>query len=62
MRWAIEELFGWDEPHQEASFAEWFHSDEASIIVVEGHDVGWIQKRVDSDSISLGSIYMAPSM
>jgi GNAT superfamily N-acetyltransferase len=62
MRWAIEHLFGWDQVHQEGSFAEWFHPDEVSIIMADGVDVGWIQQREDSDTIFLGSIYVTPEM
>lgn len=31
MRRAIERFFGWDEAHQKANFAAWFHPDEVSI-------------------------------
>ena len=62
MRWAIERLFGWDQAHQEASFGGWFHPDEASIIVVDGVDVGWIQQHEEGGAISLGSIYIKPEM
>ena len=57
MRWAIERLFGWDEAHQEESFAGWFKPDEVSIVMADGADVGWIQQRLDRDAIFLGSIY-----
>jgi ribosomal protein S18 acetylase RimI-like enzyme len=62
MRWAIERLFGWDKAHQEESFAEWFKPDEVSIITADGTDVGWIQQRLDRDTIFLGSIYVIPTM
>src|SRR5580698_8273073 len=62
MRWAIQRLFGWDQAHQEASFAGWFHPDEVSIIVADSVDVGWIQQREDADAIFLGSIYVKPGM
>jgi len=62
MRWAIERLFGWDQAHQEASFAGWFHPGEISIIVADGVDVGWIQQREDAGAIFLGSIYVKPEM
>jgi ribosomal protein S18 acetylase RimI-like enzyme len=62
MRWAIERLFGWDQDHQEASFAGWFHPDEVSIIVADGVDVGWIQQRREAGAIFLGSIYVKPEM
>jgi GNAT superfamily N-acetyltransferase len=62
MRWAIERLFGWDQAHQEMSFAEWFNPNEARIIVANGVDVGWIQQREDGSAILLGSIYVTPAM
>jgi ribosomal protein S18 acetylase RimI-like enzyme len=62
MHWAIERPFGWDQAHQEASFAGWFKPDEVSIIVADGLDVGWIQQRLDGDAIFLGSIYIVPEM
>jgi GNAT superfamily N-acetyltransferase len=62
MRWAIERLFGWDQARQEAAFAGWFHSDEVDIIVANGIDVGWIQRREDRGAIFLGSIYVVPEM
>ena len=62
MRWAIERLFGWDEAHQEESFAGWFKPDEVSIITADGAYVGWIQQRPDRDAIFLGSIYVIPTM
>lgn len=62
MRWAIEQIFGWDQAFQEASFAEWFKSDETSIIMADGAEVGWIQQRRDGEAIFLGSIYITPAM
>ena len=62
MRWAIERVFGWDQAHQEASFAAWFHPDEVSIIVADAVDVGWIQQCRENGEISLGSIYVMPGM
>ena len=62
MRWAIERLFGWDQAHQEASFAGWFKLEEASIIMADGVDVGWIQQRPDVNAIFLVSIYVVPGM
>ncbi|HEY1742239.1 MAG TPA: GNAT family N-acetyltransferase [Granulicella sp.] len=62
MRWAIERLFGWDQTHQEASFATWFNPQEVSLIIADGVDVGWVQLRSESDSIFLGSIYIEPLM
>jgi GNAT superfamily N-acetyltransferase len=62
MRWAIERHFGWDEAHQQASFAKWFTPEEVNIITVGGADVGWLQQRRERDSIFLGSIYILPAM
>ena len=62
MRVAIERLFGWDQAHQEASFAGWFNPDEVNIIVASGVDVGWIQQREDGGAIFLGSICVTPQM
>jgi ribosomal protein S18 acetylase RimI-like enzyme len=62
MRWSIERLFGWDQAHQEASFAGWFRPDEVSIIVANGVDVGWIQQREEGGAIFLGSIYITHEM
>jgi GNAT superfamily N-acetyltransferase len=60
MRWMIERLFGWNQAHQEESFAGWFALDEVSIITADGVDVGWLQQRADTDSIFLGSLYVMP--
>src|ERR1700722_1645027 len=62
MRWAIERLFGWDQAHEEESFAGWFKPGVANIITADGVDVGWIQHRPDRDAIFLGSIYITPAM
>jgi ribosomal protein S18 acetylase RimI-like enzyme len=62
MREAIERIFGWDQAHQEASFAGWFNPDEVNIIVANGVDAGWIQQREDDGAIFLGSIYVTPEM
>src|SRR5579863_3470350 len=62
MRPAIERLFGWDQERQEASFAEWFDHDEASIILADGVDAGWTQQREEDGAIFLGSIYVKPEM
>jgi ribosomal protein S18 acetylase RimI-like enzyme len=62
MRERIERLFGWDQAHQEASFADWFNPNEVSIVMADGWDVGWVQQRPDSESIFLVSIYITPSM
>lgn len=62
MRWAIERLSGWDQAHQEASFAAWFSPDGVNIIVSDGVDAGWIQQREDDGAIFLGSIYVMPEM
>jgi ribosomal protein S18 acetylase RimI-like enzyme len=62
MRQAIERLFGWDQAHQEATFAGWFIPDEVNIIMANGVDVGWIQRREEGGAIFLGSIYVMPQM
>jgi|HubBroStandDraft_6_1064221.scaffolds.fasta_scaffold1509566_2 ribosomal protein S18 acetylase RimI-like enzyme len=62
MRSAIERHFGWDETHQQSSFARWFTPEEVSIITVDGADAGWIQQRQERSSIFLGSIYILPAM
>jgi ribosomal protein S18 acetylase RimI-like enzyme len=62
MHWAIERVFGWDQAHQEASFAVWFNPDEVNIITANGVDAGWIQQREDHGAIFLGSIYVTPEM
>jgi ribosomal protein S18 acetylase RimI-like enzyme len=62
MRSAIERVFGWDEARQHASFAEWFKPEEVSVITADGLDAGWIQQRLDDNSIFLGSIFVAPAM
>ena len=62
MRWAIERHFGWDDAHEQASFAAWFKPGEVSIIITDGADVGWMQQRQERDAIFLGSIYVVPAM
>jgi GNAT superfamily N-acetyltransferase len=62
MRWMIERLFGWDQGHQEESFAGFFKLDEVRIITVGARDVGWIQERPEAESIYLGGLYVTPAM
>jgi ribosomal protein S18 acetylase RimI-like enzyme len=62
MRGMIESLFGWDQRHQEESFGEWFDLREASIIVADGRDAGWIQIRANEREVFLGSLYVKPEM
>jgi len=62
MRERTEELLGWDQVRQEASFAKWFKPDEVRIVIADGVDVGWLQHRSESDAIFLGSIYIIPAM
>ena len=50
MRGMIEPLFGWDQRRQEESFAEWFDLQQASIIIADGRDVGWMQTRANGNS------------
>jgi GNAT superfamily N-acetyltransferase len=62
MRGIIERLFGWDQDREEKNFARFFRLNEASIITVDGQDVGWIQEQTFQNSINLGSFYVAPRM
>ena len=62
MRRIIERLFGWDQDREEKNFARFFRLNEASIITVDGQDVGWIQEQTFQNSINLGSFYVAPKM
>jgi len=62
MRGMIEPLFGWDQRHQEESFAGWFNVQQASIIVADGRDVGWMQTRTSEREVFLGSLYVIPDM
>jgi len=62
MRGMIESLFGWEQSHQEESFGKWFDLQEASIIVADGSDVGWMQIRTDEQEVFLGSLYVKPEM
>lgn len=62
MRGMIESTFGWDQHHQEDSFAGWFDLQEASIIMADGRDVGWMQTRTDEHEVFLGSLYVKPEM
>jgi GNAT superfamily N-acetyltransferase len=62
MRGMIESLFGWDQRHQEESFGEWFDLQEASIIVADGSDVGWMQIRTNEQEVLLASLYVRPEM
>jgi len=62
MRGMIESLFGWDQRHQEESFGRWFDLQEASIIVADGRDVGWIQIQTNEQEVFLGSLYVKPRM
>ena len=54
--------FGWDQRRQEASFGEWFDLHEASIIVAEGSDVGWMQVRTNEQEVFLGSLDVKPEL
>ena len=62
MRGMIEPLFGWDQRRQEESFAEWFDLEQASIIMADGRDVGWMQTRANEGEVFLGSLYVIPEM
>jgi len=62
MRGMIEPLFGWDQRRQEESFAGWFDLQQASIIMADGRDVGWMQVRANEREIFLGSLYVIPEM
>lgn len=62
MRDRIEPLFGWDQRHQEASFAGWFDFQQAAIIVADERDIGWMQTRDGADEVFLGSLYVIPEM
>src|SRR5580765_3642655 len=55
MRGMIEPLFGWDQGRQEESFAGWFDLQQASIIMADGRDVGWMQTRTNEGEVFLGS-------
>jgi GNAT superfamily N-acetyltransferase len=62
MRWIIERLFGWDEAREDAKFAEQFEADEVQIIMVDGRDAGWLQTQEDDSTITLGQLYVVPSL
>jgi ribosomal protein S18 acetylase RimI-like enzyme len=62
MRGMIEPLFGWDQRRQEEGFAEWFDLRQASIIMADRRDVGWMQTRVNEGEVFLGSLYVIPEM
>lgn len=62
MRGMIEPLFGWDQRHQDESFASWFDLREAGIIVADGCDAGWMQSRTNEREIFLGSLFIVPEM
>ena len=62
MRGMIEPLLGWDQRRQEASFAGWFDLRQASIIMADGRDVGWMQTRAGEGEVFLGSLYVIPEM
>ena len=44
------------------NFARFFKLGEVRIITADGRNVGWIQEKVDSTSINLGSFYVTPVM
>lgn len=58
----IEPLFGWDQRHQEESFAGWFDLQQAAIIMADGRDVGWLQASANEREVVLGSLYVIPEM
>jgi ribosomal protein S18 acetylase RimI-like enzyme len=62
MREVTERLFGWDQAREDRKFAEQFRIDEVKIIVLDGQDVGWLQTQVDDAIITLGQLYVSPSM
>jgi ribosomal protein S18 acetylase RimI-like enzyme len=62
MRGMIEPLFGWDQRRQEESFAGWFDLQQASIIMADRRDVGWMQTRTTEGEVFLGSLYVIPEM
>jgi GNAT superfamily N-acetyltransferase len=44
------------------NFARFFKLGEVRIITADGRNVGWIQEKVDSTSINLGSFYVMQEM
>jgi GNAT superfamily N-acetyltransferase len=62
MRWIIEPLFGWDQAHQDASFAAQFKLEEVRIIAVDGAHAGWIQTQTDEASVTLHQFYIVPAL
>ncbi|HKV98582.1 MAG TPA: GNAT family N-acetyltransferase [Vicinamibacterales bacterium] len=62
MRGLIEPLFGWDQPRQESELRELVRPQPASIITVDGRDVGWMQIRTSKSELFLGSLYVVPEM
>lgn len=63
MRWAIELALGeWNQLHNKVDFASWFEPSEASIIVVNSVNAGWVQTCHNERAIYLGSLYILPEM
>jgi ribosomal protein S18 acetylase RimI-like enzyme len=62
MRGMIEVVFGWDQRHQEESFAKWFDLHEVGMIMADGSAVGWVQTRTNEHEVFLVSLYVKPEM
>lgn len=62
MRWIIERLIGWDQDHQDASFAKHFNLVDVRIITADGDRAGWIQTKVDNAGLMLGQFNVVPAL
>ncbi|MBI1774913.1 MAG: GNAT family N-acetyltransferase [Proteobacteria bacterium] len=54
----IEHLFGWDEARKTTHFAARFKTDEASIVMLGGRDIGWLQRQDLPQAVNLGQLYV----
>src|SRR5215469_217813 len=60
-RWIIERLFGWRGDGYERRRLQRDHPlTDAQIIVVEGHDAGWLIQRKHSNGTEIDGIYILP--
>ena len=55
----VEEVRGWDEAEETRGFVEHFLPELTSIIVVDGHDVGYLKTESHADHVYIDGIYLA---
>jgi ribosomal protein S18 acetylase RimI-like enzyme len=61
IRGMTEELLGWHQDRQSASFAAGWRVEEVRIILADSSAVGWLQTALVDDAVFLKQLYIDPS-